>query len=69
MTIQEIRDRFFAVLNRHQEDLEALLAEIARGLSITVCGQDVTAVIAQEKAEACEILRIRFEHFDNLACG
>jgi hypothetical protein len=35
--------------------------------SHTVCGEDITGAIAQEKAQACGILRVRFEHFERLA--
>ena len=62
MTIQEIRDRFLDVWKRHQEDYEAFMAQIANGLL-----HSASSLIAQEKADACGVLRARYEHFDRLA--
>jgi len=66
MTIQEIRDRFYAEWNRARTGNDAYEIENV-GVRHIVNGEDVTDVIAQEKAEACGILLARFEHFDRLA--
>ncbi len=69
MPIHELRDRFYAVLKCYQEARDAFMAEIAKGLSISVNEEDITRVIAQEMTDACGILRARFEYFDKLAAA
>jgi len=63
MTIQEIRDRFYADWKRCHD---ALLAE-SSDVFHTVCRVDETAVIRKEMEGACAILRVRAEHFERLA--
>ena len=66
MSIHELRDRFHAEWKRCEDDYDAAKAESAT-ISHTVCRVDITATILKEKSDECEILRVRFEHFDRLA--
>jgi hypothetical protein len=66
MTIQEIRDRFCAEWKRAQGGYDAYMAENVL-IRHFVDGKDIIDAINEEMAQACAILRVRFEHFDRLA--
>jgi hypothetical protein len=68
MTLQELQDRFHAESKRAQEGYDAYMVENV-GIRHIVDGKDITDVIREEMARACEILRVRFEYFDKLAAG
>ena len=66
MPIHEIRDRFYAESKRGHEGYDAYMAENV-GIRHIVDGKDITDAIGEEMAQACGILRARFEHFDKFA--
>ncbi len=66
MTIFETRDRFYAEWKRAREGRDAYMVANV-GIRHIVDGKDITDVIPDEMAQACEILRVRFKYFDKLA--